>query len=253
MSLRANSVLQARVREAQYSRSECAQAVTTPPGAQCSSILKKDLGAEAVAWRQIPSDLRESDFKPSRTPNQDSTTYSVDSPLQAKLAAVRTDLDSFNNVEAYALMASGYRMANAQLANGSDISGFRPAAVGAWKFKDVGRAIQPNSVEPGLEAQRLHVGKILDASASVAFRMWKLSRRLRVATAVVAAVPVAVLLWLLYQAWETPVLEILPARMAKITVGAVGISIFLVVARHIVNRMIGKRHGGASDGRGPMA
>ena len=84
-----------------------------------------------------------------------------------------------------------------RLADRSDSSGFRPAAVGAWKFRECRSRDTTKQRRAASKHGDCHVGKILDASASVAFKMWKLSRRLRVATAVVAAVPVAVLLWLL--------------------------------------------------------
>ena len=35
--------------------------------------------------------------------------------MQERLAGLRTDLDSFSDAEAYALMLSGYRMADAEL------------------------------------------------------------------------------------------------------------------------------------------
>ena len=38
------------------------------------------------------------------------TDYGVDKELQRKLVAIRTDLDSFSDVEAYSLMVSGYLM-----------------------------------------------------------------------------------------------------------------------------------------------
>src|SRR5690606_22488541 len=44
----------------------------------------------------------------SKSSNQ--TSYGIDRDLQEKIAAMRTDLDAFTEVEAYALMASGYRI-----------------------------------------------------------------------------------------------------------------------------------------------
>src|SRR3712207_9182304 len=40
----------------------------------------------------------------------DLTSYGVEKDMQRLLAAVRTDLDSFSDAEAYTLMASAYKM-----------------------------------------------------------------------------------------------------------------------------------------------
>src|SRR5262249_47257292 len=123
--LRSNSVLQARIREAQFSELAARKRSQLLQGLMFVH-LNKGLASDPVAWEQIPSSRRVSDFAPSRATNQDATSFGVASDMQSKLAAIRTDLDSFNEVEAYALMASGYRMANADLAAASGIRGARP-------------------------------------------------------------------------------------------------------------------------------
>jgi len=75
--------------------------------------LRRDLAAAQVAWENGPSHLRESDFVAKRDASQDSTSYGIASDIQRKLSAIWTNLDSFNDVEAHALMTSPYRMTNA--------------------------------------------------------------------------------------------------------------------------------------------
>jgi predicted acylesterase/phospholipase RssA len=246
--LRTNTVLQARVREAQFSEVSARKRSQLLQGLMFLH-LKKDLVAEPVPWEQIPSDLRESDFAPPRKPDQDATSYGVSSALQARLAAIRTDLDSFNDVEAYALMASGYRMAHAQLtARSPDVRGFATVvARGAWRFKAVDRAMQPRRVEPDVDAQRDRVAAILDASASMAFKIWKLSPTLRVVKRVVAVAVLAAVAWLLYAQRQTPitaiVIGLLPNSVARFTVGALGLSIVMALSAYVLERVLGERYG----------
>ena len=63
--------------------------------------LKQDLGMAPLCWIDCKNPPRE----PER---QSRTCYGVDREIQQQLSEIRTDLDSFTEVEAYALMASGY-------------------------------------------------------------------------------------------------------------------------------------------------
>ena len=65
--------------------------------------LKLDLDTESIDWigEQSPKDP----VKPNPI-----TDYSIPKELQGKLADIRTDLDSFSDIEAFGLMISGYRM-----------------------------------------------------------------------------------------------------------------------------------------------
>ena len=47
--------------------------------------------------------------------NQDLTDYGILRKVQSMLSEIRTDLDSFNDTEAYALMYSGYCLVNDEL------------------------------------------------------------------------------------------------------------------------------------------
>jgi predicted acylesterase/phospholipase RssA len=245
--LRTNSVLQARVREAQYSEVAARKRSQLLQGLMFLH-LKKDLVAAPVPWEDIPSDLRESDFAPARKPDQDATSYGVATAMQARLAAIRTDLDSFNEVEAYALMASGYRMANAQLASAAPgVRGFQKVvASGEWRFKAVDRALQPRRATPDVDAQRERVAEILDASASMAFKIWQLSPTLRVMKRILAVAAIAAAGWLLYAQRQTEILPaILPNSVARYTFGALGASILMALLAYAVDRVLGERYGSA--------
>lgn len=104
---RTNAILQDRVREAQYrnvrSRAE---------GGALQGLffihMKQDLESAPVDY------IGSTDARPG-SPPPPLTPYDVDRTLQALLSDMRTDLDSFSEVECYALMASGYRLASHQL------------------------------------------------------------------------------------------------------------------------------------------
>src|SRR5262249_51885026 len=245
--LRTNSVLQARIREAQYSEVRARRRSQLLQGLMFLH-LKKDLVADPIPWEEIPSDLRESDFAPPRKPDQDATSYGVSTAMQARLAAIRTDLDSFNDVEAYALMASGYRMANAQLAaKAPDVAGFGSVvARGTWKFTAVDRALQPRRIEPDVDAQRDRVAAILDAGASLAFKIWKLSPVLRVLKWVLVATALAAAASLVYVQRETPILgAVVPSPIARFTFGALGIAVLMALLAFVLDRVLGERFGSA--------
>jgi predicted acylesterase/phospholipase RssA len=106
--LRANDILQARVREAQY-RELCSRRRAGLLKGLMFIHLKKDLPVELVDW----IDCQDPSEPPAASPL---TPYGVQREIQRRLAAVRTDLDSFSDAEAYALMCSAYLMTEHALA-----------------------------------------------------------------------------------------------------------------------------------------
>ena len=106
--MRASSVLMDRVRAAEYREMTTRLRASFLHGMMFLH-LKKGLGAPAVSWIdcQEPPDL--DDASPATADGL--TDYGILARIQTLLASVRTDLDSFSDAEAYALMLSGYDMA----------------------------------------------------------------------------------------------------------------------------------------------
>jgi len=102
-----NEILQARVREAQFDQLSALLRAEALQGVMFIH-LTKDLDAPPVEWIGAES------HRAYATP-PDATSYGVDREIQLKLAAVRTDLDSFSDAEAFALMTSGYLMTSRAL------------------------------------------------------------------------------------------------------------------------------------------
>jgi predicted acylesterase/phospholipase RssA len=99
---RTNNILMARVRESQYGYLATLRDSNALRGLMYVH-LKKNLDPEDVNW------LRSADVSP-RSPTKVLTNYGMRRDVQAKLANIRTDLDSFSDCEADALMLSGYLM-----------------------------------------------------------------------------------------------------------------------------------------------
>ena len=104
---RADNVLQDRVREAQYDAIK-ARAVAGALQGLFFIHLKQELEPAPIDWIGC-------DNPHVPLPIAACTSYGVDREIQRLLSEIRTDLDTFTEVEAYALMASGYLLTNHQL------------------------------------------------------------------------------------------------------------------------------------------
>src|SRR5262249_14870085 len=98
--LRSASILQDRVRESEYQDLRGRVENRALEGLFFVH-LKKELTVVPLDWIDCKD--------PARVPLRSlaTTSYGIDRDIQRHLAGIRTDLDSFTEVEAYALMASG--------------------------------------------------------------------------------------------------------------------------------------------------
>lgn len=204
--LRTTSIFQARVREAQYT-DIASRRDTSQLRGMMFIHLRQDLPGKNVAWNKCPSVLRKSDFESEQDGESDRTGFGISREVQRKLAAVRTDLDSFSEAEAYALMLSAYKMTGQQLVEKRCVEGIAlPEQTEDWPFLKLEALMQPETGQtPGESRKRLE--KILDASGSLAFKIWKLSPSLvflKRAFLVVLAAAFLGLCWLFYKKWEDP-------------------------------------------------
>ncbi len=105
--LRANDIFQERMRIASYDRLRSMRDQGRLAGLAVVH-LKKDLDAASVDWRHCEDPNRPGDQLPASVTKNPTTTYGVWKAHQERLAEIRTDLDVFSDIEAAALMASGY-------------------------------------------------------------------------------------------------------------------------------------------------
>jgi hypothetical protein len=198
--LRAMSILMARVRQKQYDELDARRR-----SAQLRGLLflhlKKDLESDPIDWVDCQDPQQASDeARPARRRGL-LTGCGIRKDVQTRLAAVRTDLDSFTDAEAYALMASGYRMAEHDF--DQTLQGFPPLPPDRpyWPFTKVERMMARGR---GFSA----LLELLGVGAGRAFKVWRLSRPLRVlGMGLLAAAAIAGLIFLIRQ-WSAPVVAV---------------------------------------------
>src|SRR5262249_14971370 len=221
--LRANSILQTRTREAQFRE----LATRLRAGLLSGYLflhLKKDLGAEVVDWIdcQDPSD------RPTATPL---TRYGIQKSVQRQLAAIRTDLDSFSDTEAFALMTSGYHMTREALQEpgvlGFDVFEYKRLN---WKFLAVERQMAASNPDQAF-MRRLKVAE------SITFKVWRLSRVLQMGAFFVSAA----LVWMLGGHWYQWSSIVLPRAHPRLTLGVVASFVIAIVLVFSVGPLLAKR------------
>jgi predicted acylesterase/phospholipase RssA len=149
--------------------------------------LKQELDSHDIDWRHCKNPKQLSNKKLRRA-SRKLTSYGVMKSSQEKISSLRTDLDSFSNTEAYALMYSGYAMAKTYVAK--EIQGFHTNKMTHnWKFLAIEKPLQT----PGPQADR--TGKLLDIGRHQAFKIWRLSPILTTVAAVSGLALFAVLVW----------------------------------------------------------
>lgn len=112
LPMRASAILMARVREAEYRELEARRKSSLIRGLMFLH-LKKGLDVKPIDW--IGAENSDNRAGNASTDIHETTDYQVAKAAQEQLAAIRTDLDSFNDTEAFALMASGYLMTKRDL------------------------------------------------------------------------------------------------------------------------------------------
>ncbi|HST52515.1 MAG TPA: tetratricopeptide repeat-containing protein [Pyrinomonadaceae bacterium] len=186
--LRSTSILQSRIRQAQY-QDLCARRRSRLLRGLMFVHLKNDLDVDPVDWVDCldPSDTDDDDLRPASRRGK-LTRYGIAKDIQQRLASVRTDLDSFSDVEAYALMTSAYRQTEYAFEEGDCVEGFEANyQTENWDFL---------AIEDGMKgAGRLyeHVKRLLCVSDMLAFKILKLRKSALVLAIAMALVFLAAL------------------------------------------------------------
>jgi len=211
VALRSNSILMDRVREAEY-QDVAARVDSMALEGLFFVHTREDLPAPSIPWA--------GNENPAPAPRADSTPYGVHPEFQAKLAALRTDLDCFTEVEAYGLMLSGYNMARARLEHlaATDIEetwwgGFAPiddeeAPRERWPFRNPDfEALLAQPPDSGDRAVA-DLARQLDVGSSLFLRAFRLVPGLAVAGAVVVAAALAGVGLLVFRVWSSPISQL---------------------------------------------
>jgi predicted acylesterase/phospholipase RssA len=192
--MRTNSVLQARVRVAQYRELSARRRASALRGLMFIH-LKKDLQVKSLDWINCP------DPQDSCDPDLPLTTYGINKGAQARLAAIRTDLDSFSDAEARALMISGYRMTGFELARRlPELDKSRGETVD-WEFMKFDQSITRADAPASLL-------KLLSVAASLAFKIWRLWPPLSGVAVTLGAALIGLFGWFCWKNWNDPIVSI---------------------------------------------
>lgn len=112
---RANSILMDRTRDEQLL---ALLGDHTPPATLLH--LRHGLPVRRIPWLDAQGNPRCQNGPGADAPAPDHAVPGIPAAVQELLSRLRTDLDSFNDVEAYALMLDGHRLAGALLPGGGD-------------------------------------------------------------------------------------------------------------------------------------
>jgi len=222
---RSSSIQGDRIREAEY-QDLCGRLDTKALQGLFFIHLKKDLAVPPVDWIECD------DPTPMPAAMDTKTPYGIDGPLQKRLAGIRTDLDSFSEVEANALMLSGYLMTDHQFRQlqrqyekdegkgkwgGFDINAERETD---WPFLRLEPLMgQPESSN---DLRRQAIARQLDASLYRVFKVWRLDPVLQKLGWALGCCTVLMALMLLWTFREVSVVNL--------TLGETAVALALVLA-----------------------
>jgi predicted acylesterase/phospholipase RssA len=217
---RTNNILMARVRESQYGY----LATLRDAGSLCGLMyvhLKKNLDPENVNW------LRSSDVSP-RSAVTVLTTYGMRRDVQARIADIRTDLDSFSDCEADALMLSGYLMTDHEFEG--CIKGFPVDTSLRHKWRFLRLAPIAASLKDHADLDPLL--RALDIAKRITWKPFFASPVVKSLTVVIAAGSSYLLIRWCSSAWAEP-LPLTRGRALAYTIGGVA---SLSVLRLVLNK-----------------
>jgi hypothetical protein len=168
--LRSNSVLMQRVRQEQFAGLKARRDGGLLKGMMFIH-LKQDLDVEPIDWLGCEEPPEDADPGRSR---ESLTTYGVRKRVQGLLAGIRTDLDSFSDVEACSLMTSGYRMAEHFLPQ-VEVLPARPPGTVDWAFLEIEPVMTKANVT---DPEYVRFVQLLETGGRRLFRAWRQSRPL---------------------------------------------------------------------------
>ncbi|MGH8615985.1 MAG: patatin-like phospholipase family protein [Gammaproteobacteria bacterium] len=191
--MRTNGIFQERLREEELFRT-----FETKSGSRVALMhLRKGLPATAIAWLTASGEPAEPDkvLRPVSPPNSPQD-FAVAEPVQDLLSKIRTDLDSFTEVEAYSLMLDAYRMTAAVIATVPQIASLGPAPIpedqARWQFVDVA---------PYMQQPTDYYLQQLEAASEKFLKVFRLIRPKWLGEALRIALLLVPVVLLLYLAW----------------------------------------------------
>ncbi len=183
--LRSNSILMDRVREEQIFR--LYEKCDFDSSRIALMHLQKGVKTKEIPWKNVDKEPAEK-TKIDWTTKIKSTDFHVAEPVQKALSQVRTDLDSFTEVEAYSLMMDGYQMSAYELDKAKGILGLIDNTTkvkdATWNFSTVKKWME----DPSSTYQ-----KHLSVAGERVLKIFRISKTVSIVTIIVSVI---ILAWL---------------------------------------------------------
>jgi predicted acylesterase/phospholipase RssA len=196
--LRTNDIFQSRIRVAEYQDLSGRRRSNLLRGFMFVH-LKGDLDVDPVDWIDCLDPYDPDDGYRPLWRRDRYTRYGIGKDVQQLLSALRTDLDSFSEAEAYALMTSGYRMTEFQFKEEKCVEEFyQPEQNEPWKFLEIEEFMR------GAGKGNEYLKTLLRAGNSLAFKVWRFDPLLKNLLRVVLVLIALGIIAALYNWWTTP-------------------------------------------------
>jgi predicted acylesterase/phospholipase RssA len=220
---RSDTILQERLRELQFLDIKQRNS-TTQINRLITVHLKSDLENSPVSWKYCTDPPRTILYSNVSNNNNDLTKYGILRNVQLQLSQIRTDLDSFNDAESYALMYSGYMQVNYEYKKQDD-EGFS-LKENLWKFSK----IRDYVTMPATAAKKENVFK---EASRVPFKVFFLSRTVKLITLLLLVLILGGLLYTMFatgreeETWNYSLLNI----TVKLLVISLGIFLLGLISK----------------------
>src|SRR5690606_14215169 len=156
------------------------------------------------------------------------TKYNLRKDVQQLLASIRTDLDAFNDAEAYALMYSGYKMTEYE-----HLLTTRHCLPEEYSFpKKVSWDFEQIKLLVATSQKSVWLKKILSIGQSLLFKSFYLSHWLTAFAVVFGMAVILAITWLFYQYWDEDLYDF------ELKVSQLGTAILWIIAGLIVGKII---------------
>ena len=232
--LRMNSTLMQRVRDSQYQDLKARARAGILKGFAYVH-LKQGVEGENVDW--VDSEEPES----VQAAPDVKTEYGIRRDIQELVAGIRTDLDSFSDIEAYALMTSGYCAIDEPVKKHLKEFSFNSDVRADWKFLKVESAMKQDKAE-GEAFENLKTN--LEAASMTFGKVWKLNQTLNYS---IKALGALLLLTLVYIWYTNPGLQPFAGLLTKLgdslTIGALMWTLAGLLIIAVVDYFLGTKKG----------
>ena len=224
--LRTNSILMSRVRNAEYD--DLMSRIRSRELREMMFIhLKMDLRTDPVDWVGSSEPAQSADVAAGKSPQDQETNYHINRRVQRLLASNRTDLDAWNDAEAYALMLSAYRMTQHQLDPSATTlpmpKPIEPVDDPKWDFLKVDD-LQKAANEDSMFMRILKVG------SKTPLKVWYLYKPLQVLGLIIAVIAIGALCYFAWKYWDS----------ALVTVGGIGGIVLTIVVAAVFGKLVMK-------------